>query len=153
MSTDVLERPAKGIVRRAFGAGGGKSGGGGGNESDDTLLSNMTAEILDCWSEGPIVGLVDGAKSIYLNGTALQNADNSYNFEGINWEWRNGTEDQDPISIIDDTAVEQSVNVEVTKAIPVTRTVSDDGADAFRVRVRIPALSSLRTTATLSRTQ
>ena len=62
------------------GGGGGKGGGGGGSptEARDNLDSKQFAKVLDLLSEGEIGGLVDGAKSIFINNTALQNADGSY---------------------------------------------------------------------------
>lgn len=59
--------------------------GGGGDEprqpveSPDSLRSISYAKIIDLLGEGEIRGLVDGFKSIYLNGTPLQNADGAKN--------------------------------------------------------------------------
>ena len=63
--------------------GGGKGGGGGGrtpHEDKDNLDSKQFAKVLDLISEGEIEGLVDGAKSIFLNNTPLQSTDGSFNF-------------------------------------------------------------------------
>ena len=65
----------KKAIRGSGGNGGG--GGGGGHEASDTLRSKQIATVIDVLCEGPIVGLVNGAQSIYLNETALQNADGS----------------------------------------------------------------------------
>ena len=57
------------------GGGGGKGGGGGGGtptEAKDNLDSKQFAKVLDLIGEGEIEGLVDGAKSIFLNNTPLQ---------------------------------------------------------------------------------
>jgi predicted phage tail protein len=56
------------------------------------------ASVLDLLGEGVIGGLIDGAKSIFLNDTPLQNSDNSYNFSGVTWWFRDGSQDQ---SVID----------------------------------------------------
>ena len=68
------------------GGGGGKGGGGGGGtptEAKDNLDSKQFAKVLDLISEGEIQGLVDGAKSIFLNNTPLQSADGSFNFKDV----------------------------------------------------------------------
>src|SRR5689334_13179471 len=71
-----------------------KGGGGGGSESPDTLTSNETIKILHLMGEGEINLFTGDAKSIYLNSTPLQNADDSYNFGIPSWEIRSGTPDQ-----------------------------------------------------------
>ena len=53
-----------------------------------TLRSRAYARIMDLVSEGEIEGLVDGAKSIYLDGTPLQNADGSFNFQNVTYDTR-----------------------------------------------------------------
>ena len=55
---------------------GGKGGGGGQSpkEDDNTLFSASKARIIDLVSEGEIVGLLEGSKSIFLNETPLQDA-------------------------------------------------------------------------------
>ena len=56
------------------GGGGGKGGGGGGGtptEAKDNLDSKQFAKVLDLIGEGEIEGLVDGAKSIFLNNTVI----------------------------------------------------------------------------------
>ena len=66
--------------------GGGKGGGGGGRtpvEAPNTLQSVAAARVIDVLSEGEIEGLVDAEKSIFLDGTPLQNEDDSFNFEGF----------------------------------------------------------------------
>lgn len=45
------------------------------------LQSNARVRLLDLLCEGPIEGLADGFKSIYLNETPVQNADGTYNFK------------------------------------------------------------------------
>lgn len=82
-----------------IGAGGGKSGGSGrvAKEAPNTLKSKQTAHLIDLISEGEIVGLVDGAKSIYLDGVPLMSSDGTSNFDGYSYEVRTGTQDQAPV--------------------------------------------------------
>ena len=70
-------------MTKIIGGGGGGKGGGGGNktptEAKDNLDSKSFARVLDLIGEGEIGGLVDGAKSIFLNNTPLQDADGTFN--------------------------------------------------------------------------
>ena len=52
-------------------------------EDPNTLRSNTVIALLDLVSEGPIEGLVDGLKSVYLDDTPVENADGSMNFNGV----------------------------------------------------------------------
>lgn len=56
-------------------------GKGGGSERPDSILTDASIKLIDALCEGPIGGLVNGAKSIYLNKTPIQNSDGSYNFQ------------------------------------------------------------------------
>lgn len=111
-------------------------------EAPNTLRSKATARILDALGEGEIVGLVDGAKSIYLDKTPLQNTDGSFNFHGVTWEQRVGTPDQDWIHGF--PAVETPVGVGVTvkfgSTFAVTRRIDNLDATAVRVTVGVPSM-------------
>ena len=126
------------------GGGGGSKGGGGSThtptEADDSLQSRQFATVLDLLCEGPIQGLDDGYKSIYLNGTPVQSASGSNNFEGYSITTRNGTQDQAYIPDAMGTQSEKSVGVKVTQSVPVTRTITDSDVDRVRVTIKIPSL-------------
>jgi len=127
------------------GGGGGKGGGGSGRvaqEAPDSLRSKAFAKVLDLISEGEIEGLVDGAKSIYLDDTPLQNRDGSYNFTGATWSTRNGTQSQGYIpgfSAVENTT---SVGVEVLKNTSVTRQFTNPNINYVRVTLGFPGLVS-----------
>lgn len=104
------------------------------------LRSRAFARVLDLVSEGEIGGLVDGYKSVYLDGTPIQNEDGSYNFEEYFVESRNGTNGQEYISGIPAVESETNVGLEVTHATPLVRTVSNANVNAVRIRLRIPSL-------------
>lgn len=112
-------------------------------ETADNLKSSAYVEFVDLICEGEVEGLVTGdAKSIYLNGTPVQNTDGSYNYSDYNFTFLNGTQDQDPILGFDTV---ESGNVgpgQVTYALPKSVTFSNANADAVRVIVAIPALVS-----------
>jgi len=104
------------------------------------LRSRAYARTLDAVSEGEIVGLVDGNKSIYLNDTVLQNPDGSYNFENVSVDSRTGTNDQTYVAGIPSVESENGVNVELTKLASITRTVSNADVDAVRVTLSVQSL-------------
>lgn len=110
-------------------------------ESPNTLQSKTTGRIIDILSDGEIQGLVDGAKSIYLDETPLQNADDTYNFQGLSWEIKTGTPDQTALSGFAQTENEIDVGAELTKSASLVRTVSDADTDALRIKIRIPQLT------------
>ena len=97
---------------RIIGAGG-KSGGGDARvavEDPDSLQSHQFAKVIDLISEGPIGGLVDGLRSVYLDDTPVQSADGTMNFTGLTLSYRNGTNDQSAIEGFTDVENESSVN-------------------------------------------
>jgi predicted phage tail protein len=125
---------------------GGKGGGssGGLSESPNTMRSKAVARLIDLISEGPTVGIVGGHKGVYIDGTPLQNDDNSYNFEGIVVEERTGLPTQDIISGF--PSAENPVDlgsISVTTVNPRTFTVSDSTVDAVRVTVGVPMLQHM----------
>lgn len=123
------------------GGGGGKGGGGGGStptEAPNTLQSRSTARVVDLIGEGEIVGLVNGAQSIFFDDTPLQNSDGTFNFSNVTYDQRFGTPDQDPLSGFPDVETEVAVGVVVTNLTPVVRTFTDATADAIRVTLRLP---------------
>lgn len=108
------------------------------------LSSKSYAKVVDLISEGEIQGLKDGNKSIYLNNTPLQNADNTYNFQGVTVETRTGTQNQSYIALAgtDNTEISNVVSVGVTvqQATPIVRTISNSYINAARVTLNFPQL-------------
>ena len=83
------------------------SGGGGGSsdprppyEAPNSLRSTSVARVLDIVSEGEIEGLQNGLKGVYLDEVAVQNSNDTYNFEGVEITERVGAPDQDGIMLI-----------------------------------------------------
>jgi len=109
-------------------------------ESPDSLRSISYAKIIDLIGEGEIRGLVDGYRSIYLNGTPLQSADGSFNFQNVSVETRSGTQDQTHIPGFPSVENEIGVDVELTSNAPVVRSVSGSDLSAIRVRLAVPGL-------------
>ena len=121
----------------------GRKGGGGGKqhtpvEQPDDLLSDAKLKMLILLSEGEIQGDLT-AQQIYLNDTALANADGSYNFTGVKWEYRKGTQDQAYIQGMPEVDNELSANVAVTTTVPWTRQFTRLTLDAVRIKLSLPA--------------
>ncbi|MEI9481000.1 phage tail protein [Enterobacter cancerogenus] len=108
-------------------------------EQPDDLQSVAKAKILVALGEGEFAGLLTG-KDIYLDGTALENADGSQNFSGVTWEFRAGTQAQKYIQGIPGTENEISVGTEVSSATAWTRTFTNTQLSAVRLRLKWPSL-------------
>lgn len=106
--------------------------------------SYETATLQLLIGEGQIEGLVDGLKSVYLDGTPILNSDGSKNFKGIALALVSGTNTQPAVKGIGGVESEASVNVQVPKASPVTRSITSNPS-AVRVRIAIPALKVIGT--------
>ncbi|HAV1871693.1 TPA: phage tail protein [Enterobacter hormaechei subsp. steigerwaltii] len=108
-------------------------------EQPDDLQSVAKAKILVALGEGEFAGQLTG-KDIYLDGTALENADGSQNFSGVMWEFRSGTQAQKYIQGIPGTENEIRVGTEVTSATAWTRTFTNTQLSAVRLRLQWPSL-------------
>ena len=128
----------------------------------DTLASKQYATFVDLLSEGEIEGFPSARaytrgdadynrallKDVYLNGTQIlrQGADPTnpqsadYNFQNVTLQTRYGTQAQTYISGFSDIERENSVQVKVEQATPITRTVTDNTVDAMRVTITVPRL-------------
>ncbi|WP_447842412.1 host specificity protein J [Enterobacter cloacae] len=108
-------------------------------EQPDDLQSVAKAKILLALGEGEFAGGLT-ARDIYLDGTALENADGSQNFSGVAWEFRPGTQAQKYIQGIPGTENEISVGTEVSSATAWTRTFTNTQLSAVRLRLKWPSL-------------
>ncbi len=115
-------------------------------EADDSLKSAAFVRVLDLLCEGEIHGLVDGAESIYLNETPLENSNGTRNFKGVTYETRQGTQNQTYIEGAGGVESETSVGVELKKGtvgLPgdVIRQITNPDITRLRVRFMIPQLT------------
>ncbi|MDV1857546.1 host specificity protein J [Citrobacter freundii] len=108
-------------------------------EQPDDLQSVAKAKILVALGEGEFAGQLT-EKNIYLDGTALENADGSQNFSGVTWEFRAGTQAQNYIQGIPGTENEINVGTEVSSATAWTRTFTNTQLSAVRLRLKWPSL-------------
>lgn len=108
-------------------------------EQPDDLQSVAKAKILIALGEGEFAGQLTG-NDIYLDGTALENANGSQNFSGVTWEFRAGTQAQKYIQGIPGTENEISMGTEVSSATAWTRTFTNTQLSAVRLRLKWPSL-------------
>ncbi|MBP2197231.1 host specificity protein J [Pantoea cypripedii] len=106
-------------------------------EEPDDLLSVAKIKMLLAIAEGEIQGELT-AQNIFLNDTQLANEDGTYNFTGVVWDYRNGTQDQTYIQGMPEINNESSVGVEITTTAPWTRQFTDLTLDAVRVKLSLP---------------
>lgn len=112
-------------------------------EAPDSIQSIARAKILVALGEGEFAGGLDG-RSIYLGDassyTPLQNADGSYNFNNVKYEFRSGTQDQTYIQGFPGVENELQVAYKLKAAVPYVRSVSNTQLSALRIRLGWPSL-------------
>ncbi len=131
----------------------------------DALSSKQHVTIVDALAEGEIEGFPSAAgltqgttaynnaalKDIFLGKTPILRStadlnnlqDIDFNFKNIKFNPRFGTANQTFIPGISDIESENGVNVQVEKATPVTRTISNSNIDAVRITLRFTALTEV----------
>ena len=107
----------------------------------DSVASTSTAKLLYGLAEGEVWGLVDGGKSIRLDGTPLIDDAGNPNFEGVTWDFRAGTNEQEYIKGFPDVSNETPINVELRSDNPWIKAFTDTQLSAIRVRFKWNRLS------------
>jgi len=120
-------------------------GSGGGSSSyhrtPDNLFSTDVVEALFGISEGPIYGLVDGAKSFYVGDTPLQSINGTNNFDHFELIIRDGNEVGEEIrSRTGGFGTSTTVNTELETATAVVRQGTQTNIDYIDVRLVINRL-------------
>ncbi len=130
--------------------------------TDDVLASKQFQTLVELLGEGEIEGFPSAAgltqgttaynnaalKDVFLNGTqVLQStasntspADTDFNFPNVSFEPRFGTSNQTAIQGISEIETENAVGVAVTKASPVSRSITNTSINAVRVTLGFPSL-------------
>ena len=106
----------------------------------DTASSTNSYQALYGLSEGEIYGLVDGGKSIRLDGTPIINDNGEPNFPDVSWDFRAGSIDQTHIKGFSSVENEQSVNVELRHDRPYTKAINNKQLSAVAIRLGFNAL-------------
>ena len=107
----------------------------------DSVASTSTAKLLYGLAEGEVYGLVDGGKSIRLDGTPLLDDNGNSNFDGVTWDFRHGTNEQDYIKGFPDVSNETGIGVELKSSQPWIKAFTDTQLSAVRVRFKWNRLS------------
>ena len=108
-------------------------------EQNDSAQSLARCRMLVALGEGEFKGGLDATR-IFLDGTPLGNSDGSFNFDNVAWDFRPGTQHQDPIPGFPAVENETSVGVEVRQASPYVRALTNTQIDAVTVRIGIASL-------------
>ncbi|HCX7326137.1 TPA: host specificity protein J, partial [Escherichia coli] len=96
--------------------------------------------VIDAIGEGPIEGPVKGLQSILVNKTPLTDTDGNPVIHGVTAVWRAGEQEQTPPEGFESSGSETALGVEVTKAKPVTRTITSANIDRLRVTFGVQSL-------------
>ncbi|MBA1296556.1 DUF1983 domain-containing protein, partial [Pseudomonas lurida] len=108
----------------------------------NSVPSISTARIVYMWSWGPIVGPVNGLRSVKLDGTPIQGEDGTLNYPSVKWQFRSGELNQERLEGITEASNEIDVKQELIFGTPWLHTVTNQVADAIRLRLSWPALRS-----------
>ena len=139
----ATKKPVRTTARKRRSVAGSK--GGESKQKQPVIASNSvpslsTARILYLWSWGPIVGPVNGLRSIRLNGTQVQADDGTLNYPGVKWQFRSGELNQERLEGIAESSNEIDVKKELLSTTPWLRTISNAVTDAVRIRFSWPTL-------------
>lgn len=117
------------------------------SEAPDTLQSDSIASLLILLGEGECAGLANGLQDVFFSfsGRAsdaipVQNADQSYNFNGVIAVFTPGTPDQDPLPGFPAVQTVVTDGAQIFYSTPLVREISDPDADAVIVTIQVPAL-------------
>lgn len=118
------------------------------SEDPDSLRSKASATVLAVFSEGEIQGFPTGIseeerkKRIFLDDTPLVSQAGSNMFDnGVEINFKNGTQDQTSLPGFDDIRVEQSLGLQVKKSVgPISATTTNSLLNQLVVRVGVASL-------------
>ncbi|EIJ4484030.1 host specificity protein J, partial [Escherichia coli] len=109
-------------------------------EAKDNLKSTQMMSVIDAIGEGPVEGPVKGLQSILVNKTPMTDTDGNPVIHGVTAVWRAGEQEQTPPEGFESSGSETALGVEVTKAKPVTRTITSANIDRLRVTFGVQSL-------------
>ncbi|WP_277592990.1 host specificity protein J [Pseudomonas chlororaphis] len=110
--------------------------------ASNSVPSIATARVVYLWSWGPIVGPVDGLRSVRLDGTPIQAEDGTINYPGVKWQFRSGELNQDRLEGVSESSNEIAVGQELLSTTPWLHTITNAMVDAVRLRLGWPQLQS-----------
>ncbi|WP_159245096.1 host specificity protein J [Pseudomonas koreensis] len=110
--------------------------------ASNSVPSLATARLVYIWSWGPIVGPVDGLRSVRLDGTPIQAQGGTINYPGVKWQFRSGELHQERLAGVTESSNEIAVGQELRTSTPWLYTINNSMIDAARVRLSWPTLQS-----------
>ncbi|MEG0632191.1 MAG: DUF1983 domain-containing protein [Pseudomonas sp.] len=110
--------------------------------ASNSVPSLATARLVYIWSWGPIVGPVDGLRSVRLDGTPIQAQDGTINYPGVKWQFRSGELHQERLAGVTESSNEIAVGQELRTSTPWLYSINNSMIDAARVRLSWPTLQS-----------
>ncbi len=108
--------------------------------ASNSVPSLATARLVYIWSWGPIVGPVDGLRSVRLDGTPIQAQDGTINYPGVKWQFRSGELNQERLAGVTESSNEIAVGQELRTTTPWLHSINNSMIDAARVRLSWPTL-------------
>lgn len=119
-------------------------GGGSGDSAPDTLFSDDVVELVLGLSEGPIKGLVNGARSFLVADTPLVDTDGKPNLGKFDLRIHKGITPADKIvAKLGGTGASTSVGVQLETNVPVVRSGSHTQLNFIEVRILVQRLLSV----------
>ena len=123
------------------------SKGGSAKQKQPSIASNSvpsiaTVRMLYLWSWGPIVGPVNGLRSVKLDGTPVMAEDGTLTYPGVKWQFRSGELNQERMTGISESSNEIAVGQQLLSTTPYVYTITNSMLDAVRLRFSWPQLQS-----------
>ncbi|WP_446430907.1 TipJ family phage tail tip protein [Pseudomonas sp. 1121_17] len=110
--------------------------------ASNSVPSIATIRMLYLWSWGPIVGPVNGLRSVKLDGTPVVAEDGTVNYPAVKWQFRSGELNQERMTGISESSNEIAVGQQLLSTTAYVYTVTNSMLDAVRVRFSWPQLQS-----------
>jgi len=110
------------------------------------LRAVQQAKLLFALSEGQVSGPIHagyGLKDVCLNDVPIQNADGTFNFNGVSVAMVSGTATQGLLPGFPDVETLTTSGAQILVASPQSFTVSNPAADAVRVNISMPACRTI----------
>ncbi|WWD11075.1 tail protein [Escherichia phage Phagiculus] len=108
-------------------------------EQEDNLISLNKIKVLLAVADGEVDSSFS-LKDLYLADVPVQNADNSFNYEGVSAQFRPGTQSQNYIAGLDGASSEFQVSREINNDTPYIISVTNNQLSAIRVKLFWPRL-------------
>ena len=111
------------------------------------MTERSVMRVVDLLGEGEIEGLVDGLKSVFIDGVAVED-DNGKNIDGVSVELRkglaHGAAGQEPLAGFDvtETSIDTHNRVKIVRDTAIKQSV-EAGFDAVRVTLQWPRLAEV----------